>query len=205
MRPTLRIARFSLAAAIALIGEASAEDKNKTTGDTKTTGDKPAATAPKPATGTMTGTTVTAGQIADNPVRFIGQRVTVKAEIEDVLGRQAFTLDEDRLFAYPDVLVIAPGLTGVLPEDTNVTVTGTVQTFNDVNMKRDYAWNWWDDLDTDVSPSYKDRPVIMAESILDKDGRELVKKNEPAVAEPEPRKPASSTPPSSTPPSTQPR
>jgi hypothetical protein len=102
--------------------------------------------------------------------------VTVRAEIEDVLGRQMFLLDEDQLFAWPDVLVITPQLTALLPEDEDVTVTGELMRFTDVDLRRDYDWDWWDDVDNDVVLTFRDRPVIMAESVRTEGGVELVKK-----------------------------
>jgi hypothetical protein len=119
--------------------------------------------------------TIKAGELADNPDRYYGQVVRVTAEVEDVLGRQAFVLDEDRAFAFPDVLVITPAVTALLPEGTVVTVTGTVKAFLDAELRRDHAWNWWTDLDTDVPASFNGSPVLVAGSIIDKDGRELVK------------------------------
>ena len=53
---------------------------------------------------------LTPGNLAANPANYSGKKVTVRAGIEDVLGPQVFLLDEDRLFAWPDVLVITPAL-----------------------------------------------------------------------------------------------
>jgi hypothetical protein len=83
---------------------------------------------------------VTPGDIARNPNRYFGQKVTVRAEIEDVLSRHVFLLDEDKLFAWPDVLVLTPALSSMIPEDEVVTVTGTVRAFVDADFRRDYNW-----------------------------------------------------------------
>lgn len=129
-----------------------------------------------PANQTTTPMTVTAGQIADKPKDYIGKKVTVRAEIEDVLGRQMFLLDEDRLFAWPDLLVITPALNGELPEEAVVSVTGTVQNFVETQFRRDYDWRWWDDMDPDINVTFRDRPVIVADSVKTADGRELVRR-----------------------------
>jgi hypothetical protein len=119
-------------------------------------------------------TTVTAGEIAQNPTKYYGQKVSVRAEVDDVLGRQVFALDEDELFAWPDVLVIAPPLTGFVPEDQIVTVTGTVRSCVDLDFRLEYDWDWWKDLDTDLSVTFENRPVIVADSVRDQAGTELV-------------------------------
>jgi hypothetical protein len=120
--------------------------------------------------------TVKAGDIAANPVQYYGKKVTVNAEVEDVLGAQVFLLDEDRLFAWPDLMVVAPKLTGPVPEDTNVTVVGTVQKYSSTTLRRDYDWNWWNDLDADIEMTFRDRPVIIADSVKSATGAELVRR-----------------------------
>lgn len=153
---------WSCAAASALVSiSLVSADATQTAGK-----DKQATTAMK----------ATAGEIANNPAAYIGKKVTVTAEVEDVLGRQVFLLDEDRLFVWPDVLVIAPALAGQAPEDTNVTVSGTVRNFVDVDFRRDYDWNWWGDLDTDIVVAFHNRPVIIADSVKTSSGTELVRR-----------------------------
>lgn len=125
---------------------------------------------------TADATTVTAGEIANNPKNYIGKKVSVRAEVEDVLGRQMFLLDEDKLFAWPDVLVITPQLGTAITEDSVVTVTGTVQMFVETQFRRDYDWNWWSDMDPDINVTFRDRPVIVADSVKAADGTELVRR-----------------------------
>lgn len=129
---------------------------------------------PRGTAGTATGSTVKAGDIAANPSRFYGQKVTVRAEVEDVLSRQVFLLDEDKLFAWPDVLVITPALSSIVPEDQIVTVTGMVRAFVDADLRREYNWDWWGDLDTDIVVTFRDRPVIIADSVKTQSGTELI-------------------------------
>lgn len=119
--------------------------------------------------------TATAGEIAHEPARFYGKKVMVRAEVEDVLSRQVFLLDEDELFVWPDVLVIAPPMSSAIPEDEIVTVTGMVRSFVDADFRREYDWDWWGDLDTDVVVTFRERPVILADSVRTQDGTELLK------------------------------
>lgn len=122
----------------------------------------------------------TAGDIAQQPQQFYGKRVRLSAEVEDTFGSGVFTLDEDKLLAGPDVLVIAPGGGTGPREDTEVTVTGTVRKFTSADVARDYDWygyGWhgysWNRYDT-VWRDWDTRPVVIADSIVNDEGRELV-------------------------------
>ncbi len=105
---------------------------------------------------------VSAGELADKPAAYLGLRVKVRGEIEDVHSARTFTLDEDTVGASPDVLVLAPG--GSFPKDGDeVEVTGTVRRFVRSEIERDYDWF---DLDEKYDVTYRERPVIVAESVL---------------------------------------
>ena len=124
----------------------------------------------------MTAVTVSAGDIAREPEKHYNKKVTVKSEVDSVLGQQTFTLDEDAAFAGPDVLVIAPALTQPITEDTELTVTGTLKPFVEAEIKRDYDWNWWADWKAEMTAQFNNRPVLLADSVKTADGKELVKK-----------------------------
>jgi hypothetical protein len=105
---------------------------------------------------------VSADELADKPAAYLGLRVKVRAEIDDVHAPRTFTLDEDKLGAGPDVLVLAPA--GSFPkEGQRVEVTGTVRSFVRSEIKRDYPWF---ELDQKYDTEYSERPVIVAESVL---------------------------------------
>ena len=135
-----------------------------------------AQTQPQTPTATMTAVTVKAGDIAANPEKHYNKKVTVSAEVDEVLGLQTFTLDEDAAFAGPDVLVISPALAEPITKDAVLSVTGTLKPFVEADIKRDYDWNWWADWKVEMTAKFKDRPVLLADSIKTKDGKELVKK-----------------------------
>ena len=106
--------------------------------------------------------TVSAGELADKPAAYLGLRVKVRAEIESVHTPRVFTLDEDKVGASPDVLVVAPN--GAFPKDGQVVeVTGTVRRFVRTEIERDYDWF---DLGTEYDVKYTERPVIIADSVL---------------------------------------
>jgi hypothetical protein len=116
---------------------------------------------------------VEAGLIAKNPAQYYDQNVRVKAEVVGLHGSNAFTLDEDELFAGPDVLVIAPGLETITPK-TVVTVSGTVRQLVTAELEEDYAWFRSDSVQPDLLVRFKERPVIIAESIESPTGQQLI-------------------------------
>jgi hypothetical protein len=104
---------------------------------------------------------VDAGELADKPASYLGLRVKVRAEIEDVHTPHVFTLDEDKVGASPDVLVLAPGASFPKGGDV-VEVTGTVRAYVRTEIERDYDWF---DLEEKYDVTYSERPVIVAESV----------------------------------------
>ena len=116
------------------------------------------------------------GAIAQTPGRFYGRSVSVRAEVEDVRSNRFFTLDEDELFAGPDVLVMNP-YPAAAPEDGEmVTVFGTVRPFVRGEFERDY--DWFDAAEYGESVmQYERRPVIVAHSIVGRNNREVVRAN----------------------------
>ena len=106
---------------------------------------------------------IEAGDIARNPAAYLGQRVTVRAEVEEVLHPQVFTLDEDETYAGPDVLVVAPDAATAARDDANVTVTGVVRAFDVVALERDFDFF---DPGPEWEARYGSRPVIVADSVM---------------------------------------
>ena len=119
---------------------------------------------------------ISAGKLAREAKDYYGKTVTVKAEVENVYDSRSFTLDEDSMFAGPDVLVLVPaGMTSTLAHDQVVTVTGTVRPFVSTELERDF--DWFKDgklVTTKTDVDFKTRPVLVATSLTLADGRELL-------------------------------
>jgi hypothetical protein len=126
---------------------------------------------------TMTAVTVKAADIAADPEKHYNKRVTVTASVDEVIGMQTFTLDDETAAPGPDLLVISPALAAPVTDNAMLTVTGTLKPFVEADIKRDYAaWNWFGDWKTELSAQFKDKPVLLADSIKTRDGKELIKK-----------------------------
>jgi hypothetical protein len=120
---------------------------------------------------------ISAGKLAKDSKEFYGRNVVVRAEVEDVLDRHSFTLDEDAVLAGHDVLVLVPAGfdTGSLRKDQVVVVSGKVRRYVATELERDF--DWFKDgkvVTTDTKVDYETRPVLVAESIRTLDNRDLL-------------------------------
>ena len=102
------------------------------------------------------------GDLARNPEPWIGKTVTVRGEVERVIERRAFTLDEDALLVGPDVLVIHTGATAPVAADQEVTVRGRVVRYDKVAFERDYGWLT---AIPQVTSTFSSRPVVLADGV----------------------------------------
>jgi hypothetical protein len=151
----------NVAMAVLLIGAGVACSRNE--------GNRSAMASPSPTATVETGraekrnVTPSAGDIADNPALYAGQQVTLKSDVKKLMPNGFFTLKDE------DLLVLSPS--GQPVEDQEVTVHGTVHTYSAPELKSRYAWF---KSDATMDREYKDRPVIVADSILTADGRDVV-------------------------------
>ena len=119
---------------------------------------------------------MSAGKLAKDAKNYYGQTVAVKAEVEDVLSANAFTLDEDAILAGPDVLVLVPkGVASQLTHDQKVTVRGKVRRYVVADLDKDL--DWFDNgkiVQTKTKVDWDTRPVIVAEAVITADGHDLL-------------------------------
>jgi hypothetical protein len=112
----------------------------------------------------MTDSNVTTEDLSENLDSYLGQTVSVREEVEELVGDYAFMLDEDQLFGGEETLIInASGQPVDLVEgdDTDVQVTGEVRQLILADLEQEYGF----DLDDDAFVDYEDQPVIVAQSI----------------------------------------
>ena len=118
---------------------------------------------------------ISASKLVKHASDFYGKPVTVKAKVDDVAGANMFTLDEDALFAGPDVLVIVPGGVSNVAHDQKVIVTGEVRPYVEPDLDKDFTF--FQDgklIKKDTKIDWKTRPVIVASSVRTEDGTELI-------------------------------
>ena len=123
-----------------------------------------------PADTAAAGGEITVGRIAGNLNDYLGKTVTVVADVQEVLGPRAFTLDEDDVLAGGidnDMLVVSPQAGNLTPIENNwlknkVRVTGTVRGVAVAEIEREVGW----DLDRKIEAEFKDvKAVLVASSV----------------------------------------
>lgn len=111
------------------------------------------------------------GQITSSPDEYYNKVIAVPGEIENVTGDDVFTLDEDRLIGADDLLVLVPDDKDVVPYKKNVkagetvVATGTLRKFTVADLERDYKFGWNDGVKTKLEADYKDKPVLVVNTI----------------------------------------
>ena len=100
----------------------------------------------------------------------MGKTVIVVADVQEVLGPRAFTLDEDDVLAGGidnDMLVLSPQAGNLTPIENNwmknkVRVTGTVRALAVAEIEREVGW----DLDRKIEAEFKKvKAVLVASSV----------------------------------------
>lgn len=114
--------------------------------------------------------TVNVAAITGDPNRYLGQTVTVVADVEEVHGPLAFSLDEDAPLAGGvdnDLLVLSPkagSLSNIDDQWLNnkVRVTGKVGKLTVIDAERELGWDLTPELEVEVERA---RAVIIATSV----------------------------------------
>lgn len=177
VRPTAAVAPIVVAALFVFGCERKVETVPAATPAAPTA--TPANTAPPPPVATPPATTgmeapsagvVTVADITGDPARFLGQTVTVIADVDDVKGPRAFTLNEDsptKGGVDNDLLVLSPKagtLSGINDDGrrSKVRVTGVVRNFVAADVEREVGW----DIDRKIEMEFEGkRPVLIAQSV----------------------------------------
>jgi hypothetical protein len=118
---------------------------------------------------TPSGTRV--GDIMGNPANYVGDTVTVEADVEEVLGTFAFLLDEDDALTGGidnDMMVFSPKSAQLQDIDdqwlnNKVRVTGVVKQSAAADLKRDIEWDLTPKIESKFEGGQK--PVLIAHKV----------------------------------------
>lgn len=114
---------------------------------------------------------VTLGDITANPAEFVGSRVTVSGEVNDVVADSAFTIGGDDFADGEELLVVAVDVPieregdEELSEEDVVQVTGTVRMFSLAATDDDLGVR----LDPETFAEFEGEPVIVADTVVRSD------------------------------------
>jgi hypothetical protein len=111
-------------------------------------------------TGSNGGTTLSEVANASN-TNLIGKSVTVRGEVEEVISPKAFTIEGDRLFNDPEVLVVNTTEDPAV-EDALVQVTGTVRQFSKAEIENQFDL----DLAQELEVEFRGKPVLIAKVVV---------------------------------------
>ena len=102
--------------------------------------------------------------LEEAPRKYIGQRISVDAEVEEVFGPTLFTIDEPNWGDLDgEILVFMPSaLATLVQEDDRVTISGTVESFVLAEVERE--WGWFGD--SELEAEYNRKPVLRADRII---------------------------------------
>jgi cytochrome c556 len=125
-----------------------------------------AAPPPPPGAPTKPLVPAAASSVANKPEQFYGEFLTVSATVEQVLGKMAFSIDQDKTKSTgKEVLVIPIRMNGPVEPNSYVTVIGQCVKFEPEAMA-DKAKIFPIDLPPDVAAKYRGKPVILASSVI---------------------------------------
>lgn len=114
--------------------------------------------------------TVGVAEIAGDPDKYLGQTVTVVADVEEVHSPRAFSLDEDAPIAGGidnDLIVLSPQAGSLSDIDdtwlnNKVRVTGKVGKLSVMEIESELGWDLMPELEVEVE---KARAVLIATSV----------------------------------------
>ena len=107
---------------------------------------------------------VAASSVAARPDQWVGEYVAMTGIVEASLGTMAFTVDQDKTKAAPDVLVLAHRMSDPVAPNTYVTVIGLLMKYDPADVAaRSKAHAH--DLGADAA-KYEGKPVVLATSVV---------------------------------------
>ncbi|AFY46296.1 hypothetical protein Nos7524_0381 [Nostoc sp. PCC 7524] len=105
------------------------------------------------------------GTLTTNPSAYYNQVIAVPAEVEKIVGNNAFTLDEDRLIGGQDLLVLYPQGQTPVRDGEKIVVTGVLRQFVVADIEQEYDFNWDTGFQRQLEAEYTNKPVLIAESV----------------------------------------
>ena len=108
-------------------------------------------------------------EIFDNPEDYYYKSIAVKGEVEQVVGTNAFTIEDDEItdevLGSDDLLVVNVDTNRPLESDRGVVVTGIVRPFKIDELERYYGLSIDAQLRDELDAKYTDRPVVISTGV----------------------------------------
>lgn len=107
---------------------------------------------------------VAASSVAAKPDQWVGEYVALTGIVEASVGKMAFTVDQDKTKAAPDVLVLSHRMSDPVVPNTYVTVIGLLMKYDPADVAAKSKAHA-QDLGPDAA-KYKGKPVVLATSVV---------------------------------------
>ncbi|MEB3280427.1 MAG: hypothetical protein VKK42_16065 [Lyngbya sp.] len=107
---------------------------------------------------------VTTQQVSEETSNYVGQTVTIRGDVNDVVGDASFLMDDEQLLGGEEILIVnasGEGITLPRGEGSQVQVTGEVRNFVIADLEREYGL----DFDPNLYAEYEQQPAVIAQSI----------------------------------------
>jgi cytochrome c556 len=145
---------------------------------------QPAAPAPPPppppGTPTKALVPVAASTLAAKPDAYLGEFVSLTGSVEQSIGKMAFSVDQDpKKTTGKEVIVLMRHLSGTIEPQTYVTIVGQV-----VKYDAEFATRfkeWAAALPPDAASKYTGRPVVVATSVINVAGIDVMRRLPPPM------------------------
>ncbi|ERT04701.1 hypothetical protein M595_5362 [Lyngbya aestuarii BL J] len=107
---------------------------------------------------------VTTQQVSEETSNYVGETVTIRGDVNEVVGEASFLMDDEQLLGGEEILVVNASGEGItLPEGTEnqVQITGEVRNFVIADLETEYGL----DFDPNLYAEYEQQPAVIAQSI----------------------------------------
>lgn len=105
------------------------------------------------------------GEISQNPSVYYGRVLAVPGEVEDIVGPNSFTLDEEEIIGANDLLVVVPTPRRAINDGEKVVATGVLRPFVLAELEREYDFTWDLDVKNKLEVEYREKPVLVADDV----------------------------------------
>lgn len=106
------------------------------------------------------------GDISNNPTQYYGRVVAVPGEVENVLGPNAFVIEDRQFIGGQNLLVLTPQQATVAPQQgRRVVATGVLRRMTVAEIEREHNFAFDPEMRRRIEVEYRDQPVLVADSV----------------------------------------
>jgi hypothetical protein len=134
-----------------------------------------------PGTPTKALVPIAASTLASNTDAYVGEFVSLTGAVEQSIGKMAFSIDQDpKKTTGKNVVVLMRHLSGTIDPQTYVTVIGQVVKYDPSEFASKFK-EWSEALPPDAASSYAGKPVVIATSVINVAGVDVMRRLPPPM------------------------